>query len=632
MSGGRRSVPGPGLRFLSEPRMSMLRMAMLALTMLLGFGSHGAVPPPKHTGSGIHPRPGSQSPPSLLLVTIDTWRWDYIGVSRSGKVNTPALDRLAREGVYEREAVTPCPLTTPAHASLFTGLDPRRHKIWDCTSYKLDPGARTLAQEFRERGFKTAAFVAGDTLKRRYGLDRGFDVYDDSGMDKRSRADWMSANRDGKAVTDAVLAHLRGTPLDDHLFIWAHYFDLHLPYRVRPGLDESYPRDRYAAQVAYVDNQIARLVSAIGSDTGRSWRIVVVGDHGEGLGERNEDTHGMGLYRATLHVPLIFWPKPDKPLGHARPWGLVDLLPTLRAWFGLKAVPGVDGEDLFRPGTPDRWLAAVSVEPTLLFGVAPFTGIRKGRHLYLRDGTEELYDQGTDPGQARNLVNEAGSRAVLETLRKLSGKAWPLGWVKPALPPTLEGGAQDMQDLQGLGYISGPAPAGRNLKRASMNEVLSDRSKWDRAREEMHRTKQGDNLLALYPRLIASYPASGPLHKAYGTLLIQAGKTPEAIRQLEQAIRLNARDGASLTNLGALYLQVGKPGPAKVCLEKALELDPSNATAHKNLGILYAETLKDSAKAMEHYRAFLRLDPGSPDAPAARAFLSEHESPGGVVR
>jgi arylsulfatase A-like enzyme/Tfp pilus assembly protein PilF len=601
-------------------------LAVLLAAILLSLGEAGGdpgAPPVRSAGKGA---------PSLLVVTIDTWRWDYIGASGSGKVATPALDRLAREGVYEAEAVTPCPLTTPAHASLFTGLDPMHHKLWDCTSYRLDAGARTLAQALREKGFRTAAFVAGDTLKRRYGLDRGFDFYDDSGMDARSRGDWMSASRDGKAVTDAVLAHLKGAPPGGRLFVWAHYFDLHLPYRPRPGLDERYPKDPYAAQAAYVDGQVARLVAALNSDLGRSWRIVVVGDHGEGLGEKGEDTHGMGLYRATLHVPLIFWPKPEKPLAHAKPWGLVDLSPTLLAWFGLEGRPGADGEDLFRAGRADRILTAVTVEPTLMFGVTPFTGIRKGPHLYLRDGSEELYNLGADPRQARNLAKGGGVRPTLDPLRKLADRAWPPGWVQSALPPTLSASVQEMKDLQGLGYIGGPAPAAGSLKRASAAQVLADRSAWDRAREAAYRTKRGDDLLALYPRLVASYPSSGPLHKAYGTLLAQAGKAPEAIRELEQAVRLNARDGGSLTNLGGLYIQTGKPGPARVCLQKALELDPRDAIAHQNLGVLYAEILKDPSRAAEHYRAFLRLDPTSPDAPAARAFLAKFESRKGAAR
>lgn len=568
--------------------------------------------------------PSPPTPPSLLLVTIDTWRWDYIGASGSGKVETPSLDRLAREGVYEKEAVTPCPLTSPAHASIFTGLTPFRHGVWDCTSYSLHPKIPTLAEAFRGAGYRTAAFVAGETLKRRYGLDRGFELYDDSGMETRSRGDWMSSSRDGASVTEATLAFLRGQPTSAPLFIWAHYFDLHLPYRGRSTFTSRYPGDAYAAQVAFVDSQIARLMAVVEADPGRRWRIVVVGDHGEGLGEKGEDTHGMGLYRATLHVPLLLWPKPQAPLLHPKPWSLLDLFPTLARWSGLPARKNLDGEDLFGAGKGERALTAVSVEPALLFGVEPFTGVRRNRFLSLRGGFEEVYDLDADPGQARRLSPEEIAHPLLQSLRRLHGNLWPPKWFESKLAPTLVPSGEALRSLQSLGYLHGGAPASSRLTRVDMRKVLRDRSEWDRAREQAFLTKRGDKLLALYGRLVLDYPSSAPLHKAYGTLLAQAGRRADAIRQLEEALRLDARDAAAATNLGGLYLMEGKVVQAKTCLLKALELDPGNATVHQNLGVLYSQHLQDVASARKHFKLFLKLDPSSPEAPAARAYLEAH--------
>jgi arylsulfatase A-like enzyme len=597
----------------------------MRLAMILALATGAPVGGWPDAGAAA-PSPASKAPaPSLLLITIDTWRWDYIGASGAGRVRTPALDRLAGEGVYEREAVAPCPLTTPAHASLFTGLDIHHHGVLDCTTSRLDQGPATLAEVLRSKGLKTAAFVAGETLKRRYGLDRGFDLYDDSGMGNRSRGDWMAAGRDGAAVTEAVLSYLKTRGASVPLFVWAHYYDLHLPYRARPALDPLYPRDSYAAQAAFVDGQVGRLRSALEADAGRSWRVVVIGDHGEGLGERNEDTHGMGLYRATLHVPLIVWPRPARPFLHPRPWGLVDVLPTLRAWFDLPRGRGEDGESLFGEGRRDRWLTSATAEPTLMFGVAPFKGIRQSRYFYLKDGSEELYDLASDPGERNDLGRESAHRKVLESLRGISDRTWPRNWPSTGPAPSLPLKNEELENLQSLGYISGRVPSGRSLQHASVGKVLLDRSLWDRAREEAFKTRKGDGLMSLLARLVADYPASAFLHGDYGVRLAQAGNLQEAIRQMEDAIRLDARDGAGLANLGGLYLQDGRDGPAEACLKKALALDPANPMAHKNLGILHAEYRRDPGRAARHYREYLRLDPDSPDAPAIKAYLADHQ-------
>lgn len=602
------------------------RLIRLLLPAVLPFvavpgpeGSHPQVP------SFVECPSGADRSRSLLLVTIDTWRWDYIGASGSGKVITPALDRLAREGVYEREAVSPCPLTTPAHASLFTGLDVVHHGVLDCAAYRLREGPETLAEALRAKGLKTAAFVSGETLGRRYGLDRGFDVYDDAALAKRNRADWLAASRDGGAVTSAVLEYLEAGGDSSPLFIWVHYFDLHLPYRARPGLDPTYPRDPYAAQAAFVDGQIARLHSTLLADRRRSWRIVIVGDHGEGLGDKNEDTHGIGLYRATLHVPLIVWPKPDKPLRHPRPWGLVDLFPTVRAWFDLQSSPlAIDGDNLFDGGRGDRPLTAVSVESATMFGVAPVKGIRTGSYFYIRNGAEELYDLDNDPDEQKNLGRDQNRRGILESLRKIADSAWPRRWPWPALSMTAPLKDGELRNLRSLGYAAGPASSGGSFRHADLSKLLRDRSLWDKAREEAFRSGRPNALVDLLSRLTADYPDSVLLHKEFGVLLARAGRLREAITQMEEAVRLDPRDGTAQTNLGGLQLEAGRDELAESCLLKALDLDPTNPMAHKNLGILYAERRNDPIKAVEHYRAYLALDPASPDAATIQSYVNKH--------
>lgn len=561
-------------------------------------------------------------------MTIDTWRWDYLGASGEGKVATPNLDRLAREGCYEREAVTPCPLTTPAHASILTGVNPTRHGIWDCTMYTLPGGIPTLAEKFRDAGFSTAAFLASETLNRRYGLDRGFEVYDDVAIPTGKGRDWWAACRDGAVVTEAFLAYLKERRPGERLFAWVHYYDAHLPYRPRENYDRQYPNAPYAAQVAYIDAQVGRLLSAL-HEKGGEWRVVVVGDHGEGLGDRNEATHGMGLYRSTLHVPLIVHPKPEKPLSHPLPWGLVDLAPTLSEWYGLPDGPvRGDGEALFESGDSGRALYSASLLPTLFFGVPPSLGVRKGNLFYMRYSSEELYDLSADPGQSRNLTGKLG-HPQLPSLRALGNEEWPEGWHSKVVPTAPQPSSVELENLRSLGYISGGLPAAGKLRRVEVGQVLQDHSNWEAAREEAQATGRNDRLLGLLALLVERYPDSFALRKDYGTYLGMVGRGPEAILQLEKATRLFPRDSLVLENLGALYLAQGKAEAALAVLQRSVAINPNRAGAQKNLGILYLDYFKDPDRAVPHFRRYLEAG-GDAEAAQIRAFIADRES--GVAR
>lgn len=566
---------------------------------------------------------GSGEQPSLLLLTIDTWRWDHIGASGAGKVQTPNLDRLAREGIYEPEAVTSCPLTTPAHASIMTGLGPMRHKVWDCTAYPLPDGIPTLAESFRKAGFTTAAFVASETLNRSFGLNRGFGTYDDVANRAGKTGDWWAASRDGAAVTDAFLAFLRKQKPQGPLFAWVHYYDAHLPYRTRPAFDGRYPRAPYASQVAFIDAEVGRVLSGLKGGS-REWRVVVVGDHGEGLGDRGEITHGIGLYRSTLHVPLIVYPRPEKPLVHPRPWGLVDIMPTLLEWYGLAAVGDRDGETLFLRGAPERALYAVSLLPTLFFSVDPARGIRRGSRFYLRHSNEELYDLEADPGEERDLHRLEVELPTLEVLRALCDRQWPKGWFSRLVPTRVGEDTESLKNLRSLGYISGAVPAAAKIRSADIRQVMRDHSDWEVAREETSATGKSDRLLALYPALLARYPDSFALHKDYGSFLGKAGRDREAIDQLEKAARIFPGDVVVLENLGSLYLNQGRADAARAALERSVELDPGRVGSQKNLGIVYLDYFKQPEKAIPHFKKYLEAG-GDEEAERVRAFLRRYE-------
>lgn len=575
------------------------------------------------------PVQGSSRKPSLLFVTIDTWRWDYMGASGSGRADTPAMDGLAGRGVYEPEILAPCPLTTPSHASMFTGLTPLKHRVLDCMSYSLPSDVPTLAEAFKKAGYKTAAVVSGDTLKRRFGLARGFDLYDDLEMQKRYAEDIMPSSRDGAVTTRKAVAWLRGLNSGDPAFLWVHYFDLHTPYRSRPVYDAKYPKNRYAAQVNFVDDQVAALVAAIGADPGRSWRIVVVGDHGEGFGEHGEIGHGYSLYRETLDVPFIVSPRPQAPLVHPRPWAIIDIEPTVREWFGLPGNAGVDGESLFKAGTPGRNISAVSFLASFMFNVTPVYGLRRGGMMYMKHADEELYDIHSDPGETRNISGGRSLARELETSRGICEALFPQREIQAILNPTLKSTQADLDSLRGLGYIQGSVPKLSEVQRVSLRTVLQDFSALQKSRTELKSSGDIGKLKETYDAFLRKYPRAASIYRAYGRLMLQNKDYESAFTAFDTAVRLNPNDPDSLLNLGTLYIDIKKdPRAAVVLLERSCELSEAEPITHLNLGIIFNDILKDPKKAYPHFKRFLELDPENEEVPKIIAVVKKMEAAG----
>jgi choline-sulfatase len=348
-------------------------------------------------------------------------------------VATPNLDRLAAEGVYEAEAETPYPLTTPAHATILSGFLPLQHGVLNVLGFRLAAGTPVLGEGFKAKGYATAAFVSSLTLDRRFGLAKGFDTYDQGTLGHDSAAASESPERDGAETTDAALSFLRAQKPEAPLFLWIHYYDLHIPYRKRADFDAKYPGRPYAAAVAFVDAEVGRVRSALESDPARSWRMVVVGDHGEGFLDHREATHGLTLYREAVHVPLLLWPKPERTIQLPRPWSLEDLAPTIRDWVGLPAAPRSDGRSLFAQApAEERLLPSLTLQPAILFGVNPFVGIRRRALVYFRHGVEELYDLAHDPDERHDLSGAPSYRMAFSELRAATDISLPVGMLEKA--------------------------------------------------------------------------------------------------------------------------------------------------------------------------------------------------------
>jgi arylsulfatase A-like enzyme/tetratricopeptide (TPR) repeat protein len=608
-------------------------LALAALLAALGC-SRGPAPPPAR--------------PDVLLVTIDTLRADRVGCYGRRAALTPVLDGLAARGVRFEVAVAHAPLTAPSHASILTGLTPLGHGVRDNGAYVLPEGVRSVAEDFRQAGYRTAGFVSGFPLKRRFGFDRGFETYDDQlprGKDARRTA---YVERTADRTTDAALhwletASAAGSPRKP-FFLWVHYFDPHAPYEA-PAEAMAGAASPYDGEVAFVDSQLGRLLRRVEEEAkGTPTLVLVTADHGESLGEHGEDTHGIFLYDSTLRVPFLL-AGPGVPAGGAPRTVArgIDVAPTLLDYAGLPA-KGMEGRSL-RPAAsgetlPDEPAYAESLHSQLQYGWAPLHAWRTAKHKLIEAPRPELYDLAADPAEARDLSARDTSRVegMRRELQRAMAKDTPSA-AQAVDPETAE-------RLAALGYVGtgGSAtapPSGRDPKdgiglvtRLGRNGMTVARTEPEKAIRELTALLAEDPgmLVVLRTRAVA-YAAAGRPQDAIrdlrelekrgalsaedavvlGDNLRLAGRVKDATLVLERTSRENPKFAQPLLSLAAVRVQEKDMDGAAAAYAKVLEVDPDNAEASRGLGDV-ALIRGDLAEAGKRYARVLELD--GTDAPA----------------
>ncbi|MCB9764208.1 MAG: sulfatase-like hydrolase/transferase [Alphaproteobacteria bacterium] len=387
------------------------------------------------------------APPSVLVVTLDTTRADHIGAYGYRPATTPTLDRLAAEGTRFARAYSACPLTIPSHATIFTGVYPPSHGVRDNGDFVLGPEAVTLAERFAAAGWTTAAFTSAFPTQARWGLEQGFATYHDPLERLPTQLDWRDERRADEVVDDALatLADAEGP-----LFVWVHLFDAHWPYDPPPPYDVEHEGRPYDGEIAFADAQLGRLLAAWDAARPRSL-VVVTADHGEGLGDGGERTHGFLLHDGTIRVPLILRGEGvaagqvvEDPVGH------VDIAPTVLAIAGLPPAEGLQGQDLRTGGSEALYAEALTGQFNL--GLAPLHAITEPAGRYTEGRWGAWYSAHGDrvswlAETGRPLDAEAARLAALRaSLEEVSAPA-------AALDPAA------LQQLQALGYIGGDVTA-----------------------------------------------------------------------------------------------------------------------------------------------------------------------------
>jgi arylsulfatase A-like enzyme/Tfp pilus assembly protein PilF len=546
------------------------------------------------------PKKASQATPpvNLLLITIDTLRPDHLGCYGYDQIQTPNVDSLASDGIRFQQAYTPIPITLPSHTVMFTGTYPMMSGMHDFSGNNLNPSQPTLATVLRERGYDTGAVIAAAVLDRRFGLNNGFDFYyDHFDFSRLAETNLDRMERPGNEVVDQALAWL-ARPRKKPFFLWVHLYDPHHPYQPPPPFNEKYKSNLYDGEIAFADSQVGRLLRYLKEQALYSRTLVALsGDHGEGLGEHGEKTHGFFIYNSTLHVPLIIKLPVGTKVADKTPTSqvsLVDLMPTLLSLLKMPVPPQVQGKNLapflLRGGEPQGSpLYSETFLPRLHFNWSELRGLNARNYHFIEAPKPELYDTAKDPHELHNLIaaKEAVSsemKAKLTAVIRQYTAEHELAQ-KSTLDPELA------SRLQALGYTAFaggqeslvsdpklPDPKDRIQVYETVSEAIDD-SQHGRFQESIEKLKT----------TLSTEENSVPIHYLLGLNYYRVKDYPNAVVELQKTLKLSPDYALAAFHLGLAYARTGQSDDAIATFKRALELDSTNFTAAYDLGLLYLE-------------------------------------------
>ncbi|MEA2489939.1 MAG: choline-sulfatase [Acidobacteriota bacterium] len=615
-------------------------------------------------------RGGASEEPAtdIILVTIDTLRADAPGFAGNTRVKTPFLDKLAARGTVFTHAHAHNVVTLPSHTNILTGLYPWQHGVRDNAGFVLDPKHPTLAATLHEAGFATGAFVSAFPLDSRFGLDRGFDVYDDGYRTGAGALDFAVQERAGNETLALATQWWRASS-GRKRFLWVHLYEPHAPYLPSPQFRDQYRDNPYLGEVATADAMLAEALGPLLEESPNAL-VIVTGDHGESLGEHGEKTHGLFAYEATLAVPLLVVDpahKPGRNDGYVRH---IDIAPTILTRAGLTASAEMKGAPLFAEGARGyTYFEALSA--SLNRGWAPLVGALDGGKKLIELPIPELYDLPSDPHEAKNRYTDE-RRSVVALRNRLKADApapanarqkvgdeeqanlLSLGYISGTSAKTTYTEADDPKNLVGIddqlheaiaayqtGNLAGALKVSKQIVAArpemqiaqemlafflAQNErpgeaiqVLERRVETGRANDAVRirlglllsETGRARDAIGLLQPFVKD--GDPDVLNAYGIALADNGDLTGAVREFRQILATDPKNARAHQNLGIVALRAGQLAAARTSLEQAVALDPNLPLALNALGVVEAKS-DHPAAAVARWSKALALDPSQFDA------------------
>ncbi len=588
----------------------------------------------------------AQARPSIILISVDTLRADRLRLNSPDAAATPNIDKIAHGGTSFSQETSMVPLTLPSHVAMLTSTYPFVSGVED-NGDRLAPGAVTLASALGAHGYQTAAFLGSFVLDRRFGLDEGFQTYDSPSAslnsDSTGSTDPGDIKRKGEAVADAGEAWLN-THSDRPFFLFLHLYDLHTPYNLSAAEEAKYGKG-YNGELSYIDHVIGNLWDYLTAhDLVNKSLIVFTSDHGEGLGDHGETTHGFFIYQSTLRVPLmIHWPAGGTRLPERvdTPASLLDLSPTILDAVRLPVPQAMQGKSLLSASELPRDIFSESVYPQRHFGASALTALRRGHYKYIEAPRPEFYDLAQDPGESKNLYADRGSlaSAYRERLNQLRQLYKPRsGGTANALSPEV------IERLHALGYLTGNSSTpnsassgvdpkdriadyeeyGRAIYLASLghlaeaNTVLEailgrDHDLSDvRLALGLNEQRMGRDAEAVdqFRIVLAAEPASAIAHLDAGASYYNLRQYDKAGKELNAALAISPGYAKAELLLARTMAQQGQYDQAAAEFNHVLQETPDSYDAHDGLGTL-AAMRGDWTESEKQLKAALAIEPAA---------------------
>lgn len=585
----------------------------------------------------------------IVLISIDTCRADYLSCYGYRRQTTPNIDKFAEESIVFTNVISPIPMTLPSHCSMLTGTIPPYHGIHDNFDYRLDESNVTLAEILKDNGFTTGAIISAFVLDSQFGLDQGFDSYND-----KFEEEHMALNiseRKGAEVNRFALEWLDQNK-DEKFFMFLHYFDPHFGYEAPEPFASEFTDSPYAAEIAYTDDCIGQVIRKL-KDLGLydSSLIIITSDHGEMLGEHGENTHMYFIYQSAIKVPLIFkLPGRRKPERIDSPVGIIDIVPTICSALGIAIDPDVQGKDLFGKSSADedRYIYSESLYATR-YGGNSLLGVVTERFKYIQTTRPELYDLVEDPREMKNLVTNQPQRArilqdALKQILEQSVRMSPIG--TGGAESKLELDERSRKRLESLGYVAGSVTEDFDFDQSKEDpkdligfytqdgrantlilqkryteakticeKMVLERPQYVEAYLMLAKiaTEQSDfaGSVSHLSRALEFDPERYELHSGLGAALTHLGKLEEALQYFEESARLRPGRPEVLINLGWAFYEQGRFDEAVAQYIKALEIEPERAETHFHLGKALARQGK-LEEAVGCWNEALRLTANQP--------------------